>query len=71
MKEEYLRYLNAYQETETEESMSVWDYTEMIKKYDVSYIIYRDKKGHLRYAEDPKYRFVLNAGNIAVFQVVK
>lgn len=71
LKKEYLRYLNAVHETTKEEPISVWDYSEMVKKYDVSYVVYRDKKGHLRFAADPKFRLILNSGNIAVFQVVK
>jgi hypothetical protein len=51
--------------------ITVWDYNEMIRKYDVSYVVSRDRNEYLRFSEDPKFRLILNSGNVAVFQVIK
>ncbi|KON30014.1 hypothetical protein AC477_05300 [miscellaneous Crenarchaeota group-1 archaeon SG8-32-1] len=53
--------------------ITVWDYNEMIndQNYNISYVISRDKNEYLKFAEDPKFRLILNSGKVAVFQVIK
>jgi hypothetical protein len=58
-------------ETVTSEPLITWTYIEMIKKYDVSYVICRDKNVYLKFSEDPNFRIVFKGGNVAVFQVTK
>jgi hypothetical protein len=55
----------------TAEPLITWDYIEMMKEYDVSYVVCRDQNVYLKFSEDPKFRLVFNGGNVAVFQVVK
>jgi hypothetical protein len=71
VEEKYFEFLASPHEQETTAPLSVWNYTEMIKKYDVSYVVCRDQKIYPKFWEDPNFRFVFNSGNVAVFQVVK
>jgi len=69
-----MEYLNEmFNATKPNESqpITVWDYNEMIKKYDVSYVVSRDRNEYLKFSEDPNFRLLLNSGNVAVFQVIK
>ena len=60
---------------ENDDPLINWDYVEMMQEnppgYDVSYVICRDPEIYPKFSEDPKFRLVFNAGNVAVFQVVK
>ena len=58
-------------ETVTSDPLIAWDYIEMIKEYDVSYVVCRDQNIYLKFSEDPKFRMMFNGGNVAVFQVTK
>ena len=52
-------------------SVSVWEYTEMIEKYGVSFVVCRNEEVYLKFSENPNFRLIFNSGNVAVFQVVK
>jgi hypothetical protein len=57
--------------TLTRDPIITWNYVDMIKEYDVSYVVSRDPRVYLKFSEDPKFRMVYNGGNVAVFQVAK
>jgi len=71
VEEKYLEFLASPEETEAIAPLSVWDYTEMIEKYGVSFVVCRDQQGYLKFSENPNFRLVFNGGNVAVFQVAK
>jgi len=56
-------------ENVTSEPIITWDYSEMMKEYDVSYVVCRDQNVYLKFLEDPKFRIVFKGGSVAVFQV--
>lgn len=56
-------------ETVTSEPLITWNYIEMMKEYDVSYVICRDQTVYLKFSEDPKFQIVFKGGKVAVFQV--
>ncbi|MGD9130649.1 MAG: hypothetical protein PVH73_03640 [Candidatus Bathyarchaeota archaeon] len=58
-------------ETVTSEPLIAWDYVEMMKEYNVSYVVCRDQDVYLKFSEDPKFRIVFKGGNVTVFQVTK
>ena len=58
-------------ETVSSEPLLTWNYIEMMKEYDVSYVICRDQEVYLKFSEDPKFRIVFKGGNVTVFQVTK
>lgn len=47
----------------------VWNYTEMIEKYNVTHIVCRDPRVYPKFSEDPLIQFVFNSGKVAIFQV--
>jgi hypothetical protein len=55
----------------TLDQLIAWNYVEMMKEYDVSYLVCRDPRVYLKFSEDPKFKLVFNGGNVAVFQAVK
>jgi len=55
----------------TSNPINTWNYVEMIKEYDVSYVVCRDQDVYLKFSEDPNFRLMFNCGNVAVFQVIK
>jgi len=69
--DKYDEFLEAAQESEKQEPVTVWTYTEMIEKYGVSYVVSRDQENYTKFGSDPTFRLVFNSGNVAVFQVVK
>ena len=71
VEKKYREFLAAPQETETTDSLFIWDYTEMIEKYKVSFVVCRDQEVYLKFSEDPNFRLLFNSGNVAIFQVVK
>jgi len=71
VEKKYLEFLAAPQETETTDSLFIWDYTEMIEKYKVSFVVCRNQEVYLKFSEDPNFRLLFNSGNVAIFQVVK
>ncbi|HDQ05647.1 MAG TPA: hypothetical protein ENN36_02850 [Candidatus Bathyarchaeota archaeon] len=56
-------------ETVTSDPLITWNYIEMMKEYDVSYVVCRDQNVYPKFSEDPKFRMVFKGGNVAVFQV--
>ena len=54
---------------DSEESVTVWKYTDMLEDFDVSYVVCRDESVYMKFAQDPHYRLVLNCGHVAVFEV--
>ncbi len=58
-------------ETVTLDPLFTWNYIEMLEEYDVSYVVCREPKIYLKFAEDHNFRFVFNSGNVAIFQAVK
>jgi len=71
IKEKYLEFLASPEETETTSPLSAWEYTEMIEKYGVSFVVCRDQKTSFRFSEHPNFRLIFNSGYITIFQVVK
>ena len=68
----YREFLASPEKKETIASpLSAWEYTEMIEKYGVSFVVCRDQDVYLKFSENPNFRFIFNSGNVAVFQVVK
>ena len=65
---------NQYNLTKTENSeepVTVWEYTDMLEDFDVSYIVCRDTDVFMKFAQDSRYRLVMNCGHVAVFEVTK
>jgi hypothetical protein len=58
-------------ETVNSESLFAWDYMDMLKEYDVSFVVCRDKYTYVRLLEDPKFQKVFVGGDISVFEVIK
>jgi len=58
-------------ETVSSEPLIVWDYVEMMKEYDVSYLVCRDQNVYLKFSEDPKFQLVFKGGKVTIFQVKK
>ncbi|MEJ2243046.1 MAG: hypothetical protein P8X87_00715 [Candidatus Bathyarchaeota archaeon] len=53
------------------EPVTVWEYTDMLEEFDVSYVVCRDSDVYMKFAQDSRYRLVLNCGHVAVFEVTK
>ncbi|MGW8289473.1 MAG: hypothetical protein ACWGNP_04295 [Candidatus Bathyarchaeia archaeon] len=58
-------------ETVNSESLFAWDYLDMLKEYDVSFVVCREHDTYVRLLEDPKFQKVFIGGDISVFQVIK
>jgi len=58
-------------ETVSSEPLITWDYIEMMKEYDVSYVVCRDQNVCLKFSEDQKFQMVFKGGKVTVFQVTK
>jgi 4-amino-4-deoxy-L-arabinose transferase-like glycosyltransferase len=56
-------------ETVTSDPLTAWSYIEMMKEYDVSYVVCRDQNVYQKFSEDHNFRMVFKGGNLAVFQV--
>jgi hypothetical protein len=54
----------------TIDPLITWDYVEMMKEYNVSYVICRDYRMYSKFSEDPQFRLMFNAGNVTVFHTV-
>ncbi|WNZ29882.1 MAG: hypothetical protein IAX21_03205 [Candidatus Bathyarchaeota archaeon] len=54
-----------------EEPVTVWKYSDMLEEFDVSYVACRDESVYMKFAQDSRYRLVLNCGHVAVFEVTK
>jgi hypothetical protein len=55
----------------TQDPLITWNYVDMMKEYDVSYVVCRDYRIYSKFSEDPQFRLIFNAGNVTVFQAVK
>ena len=51
--------------------ITTWDYSEVIRKYDLDYVVSRDPYIYQKVSEDPKFHLVFNCGNVSIFQVNK
>jgi len=72
VKQKYIDFEESPEEKETITTpLSVWEYTEMIEKYGVSFVVCRDEEVYLKFSENPNFRLLFNSGNVAVFQVIK
>ncbi len=58
-------------ETVNSEPLFAWDYMDMLKEYDVSFVVCRDQYTYVRLLEDPKFQKIFIGGDISVFQVIK
>jgi len=58
-------------EKETQDPLVTWNYVDMMKEYDVSYVVCRDYRMYSKFSEDPQFRLMFNAGNVTVFHAVK
>jgi len=48
-----------------------WDYLEMIKSYNISFIICRDQEIYPKFSNDPNFQVVYNSVEVAIFKVVE
>ena len=72
VKEKYHEFLASPEKKEnTAAPLVTWEYTEMIEKYGVSFVVCRDQEVYLKFSENPNFRLIFNSGNVAVFQAVK
>jgi hypothetical protein len=71
VKNKYKEFLESPYKIETTDRIYTWNYMDMIKKYNVSYVIYRNQGAYPKFAEDPNFRFIVNNEIVAVFQVLK
>jgi hypothetical protein len=71
VKEKYLEFLASPEAKATDAPLSAWEYTEMIEKYDVSFVVCREQESCLKFYENPNFRLIFNSGNVTVFQVSK
>jgi len=69
--DKYYDLANSPLKTVTQDPIITWDYVEMMREYDVSYVLCRDFRIYSKFSQDPKFRLVFNGGNVAIFQVVK
>jgi hypothetical protein len=58
-------------ETVNSEPLTAWSYGEMMKEYDVAYVVCRDQAVYLKFTEDPKFRMVFKGGKLTIFQVTQ
>jgi len=48
-----------------------WDYLEMIKSYNISFIVCRDQKIYPKFSNDPNFQVAYNSVEVAIFKVVE
>jgi hypothetical protein len=48
----------------------VWDYREVIKSYNISFIVCRDQEIYPKFSNDPNFQVVYNSVEVAIFKVV-
>jgi hypothetical protein len=58
-------------EVVTSEPVTAWEYTDMLKEYDVSYVVCREQDTYARLSADSKFQRVFIGGDVSVFQVIK
>jgi hypothetical protein len=58
-------------ETVSSEPLTAWNYIDMMKEYDVSYVVCRDEAVYLKFTEDPTFRMVFKGGKLTIFQVTR
>ena len=58
-------------EVVSSEPLFAWHYKEMLKEYDVTFLVCREKYLYDRLLEDPKFRKTFTGGEVSVFQVIK
>ncbi len=46
-------------------------YSEMIERYNITFIVCRDQEIYSKFSDDPKFQLVYNSGHVAIFRVVK
>ncbi len=68
--ETYRAFFDFPQKIGSSDPLYVWDYVEMIRDYNVSYVAFRDTRLYSKFSEDTNFRLVFNSGDVAVFQVV-
>jgi len=49
----------------------VWDYLEIIKSYNISFIVCRNQEIHPKFSNDPNFQVVYNGAEVAIFKVVE
>jgi hypothetical protein len=56
-----------------EENLPVisWDYLEIIKKHNISFIVCRDQEIYPKFSNDPNFQVVYNSVEIAIFKAVE
>jgi len=47
-----------------------WDYLEVIKSYNISFIVCRDQEIYPKFSNDPNFQVVYNSPEVAIFKVV-
>jgi hypothetical protein len=55
----------------TLDPLITWNYVDMMKEYDVSYVVCRDYRMFSKFSEDPQFNLMFSAGNVTVFHAVK
>jgi len=49
----------------------IWDYLEITKSYNISFIVCRDKEIYPKFSNDPNFQVVYNSAEVAIFKVVE
>jgi hypothetical protein len=52
-------------------SVTTWDYLEMIKSYNVSFVVCREQGIYPKFSMDPNFQVAYNNGAVAIFKVVE
>jgi hypothetical protein len=69
--EAYDEFLLNPQQIATNLSIMTWDYLEMIRDENVSYIVCRDRGMYPRFSNDPNFQVVYNNVQVAIFRVIE
>jgi hypothetical protein len=64
-------YSKILESSTNDENIIIWNYSEIIEKYDLDYMVSRDWYIFHKVSEDPKFEFIYNCGNVSIFQLVK
>jgi hypothetical protein len=66
----YDEFLRNPQQITTNLPIITWDYLEMIKRSNVSYIVCRERGMYPKFSNDPNFQVVYNSVEVAIFKVI-
>jgi len=67
--ETYDEFFRNPQQIVTNLPIVVWDFLEIVKSYNISFVICRNEETYPKFANDPHFEVVYNSVHVAVFQV--